>query len=187
VFCAGFKFVGIISPSTSFNPHLVRSPDGLFALYFRVNAVDPLPLCSGDAAAGGPGSSADSLIKVCKKGKEGKQDDDEKQQEQEQDDEQNCIHAGGSETGTNMYVATARKMTGPWTVEPVGVAGEGALHVSNPSVAFIASGTPAARLGKVAMAFRYNSPHGAKDALWSNSILNMTILPRQARGRHRGK
>ncbi len=59
-----------------------------------------------------------------------------------------------------MYVATARSMRGPWRVRPVTVAGEGALHVSNPSVAFIRPGTPAASLGKVAISFRYNSPHG---------------------------
>lgn len=136
-----FKFVGVIAPSTSFNPHLVRSPAGLFALYFRVNAVDTLPLCSGKM--NGPTSMADSLIKVCAASSE-----------------KNCIHAGEASKGTNMYVATSHNMTGPWNVEPVGVAGEGSLHVSNPSVVFVAPGTPAFQLGKVAMAFRYNSPHG---------------------------
>lgn len=83
---SGFKFKGVLAPATSFNPHLVRDPaSGLFALYFRVNAVEPLPLCSGDP--GGPASSASALIKVC----EGSSRD-------------NCIHAGGSESGTNMYL-----------------------------------------------------------------------------------
>ena len=56
-------------------------------------------------------------------------------------------------------------MRGPWRVRPVTVAGEGALHVSNPSVAFIRPGTPAASLGKVVMAFRYNSPHGENNGI----------------------
>ena len=142
----GFKFVSVLAPATSFNPHLVRSPAGLFALYFRVNAVDPLPLCSGDPT--GPTSSEGSLIKVCIGS-----------------NRENCIHAGGAESGTNMYVATARSMRGPWRVRPVTVAGEGALHVSNPSVAFIRPGTPAASLGKVVMAFRYNSPHGENNGI----------------------
>ena len=142
----GFKFVSVLAPATSFNPHLVRSPAGVFALYFRVNAVDPLPLCSGDPA--GPTSSEGSLIKVCVGS-----------------NRENCIHAGGAESGTNMYVATARSMRGPWRVRPVTVAGEGALHVSNPSVAFIRPGTPAASLGKVAISFRYNSPHGENNGI----------------------
>ena len=143
----------------------------LFALYFRVNAVDPLPLCSGDP--NGPASSDSSLIKVC-----------------EGSARENCIHAGGAESGTNMFVATAAKMTGPWTVQPVTVAGEGALHVSNPSVAFVKPGTPAASLGKVVMAFRYNSPHGENNGIGYadspegpfHAVANLTWGPDHNRG-----
>ena len=59
-----------------------------------------------------------------------------------------------------MYVATAPTMKGPWEVQSVGVQGEWKQHVSNPSVAFIEPNTPAAKLGQIVMAFRYNSPHG---------------------------
>jgi hypothetical protein len=143
---SGFKFVKVISPATSFNPHLVRSSDGTFALYFRVNSVNPRPLCSGDAA--GPATSNGSLVMVCTS--EGQAD---------------CIHAGNAEHGTNMYVATSTSMDGPWEVKFVTVAGEGGLHISNPSSAFVRAGTPAAKQGSVVMAFRYNGPHGENNGI----------------------
>ena len=135
--------VGLLAPPTSFNPHLARDPvDGSFALYFRVNAIDAQPICVGNSS--GPTTRLGApLIKRCVG-----------------PSTTNCIHAGGSETGTNMYFASAPRMTGPWKVQPVGVQGEGKLHVSNPSVCFLRAGTPASKHGKVAMAFRYNSHHG---------------------------
>eukprot|EP00038_Savillea_parva_P000928 m.100001 g.100001 ORF g.100001 m.100001 type:complete len:444 (+) comp10329_c0_seq3:48-1379(+) len=142
----GFVYAGVLAPSTSFNPQLVRSPNGTFALYFRVNSVAALPLCTGDPS--GPSSSAGSLIKVCT----GPTQD-------------NCIHAGNPEHGTNMYVATATSMKGPWKVASVDVTGEGGLHVSNPSVTFIKPGTPASKLGVVAMAFRYNAQRGEANGI----------------------
>jgi len=142
----GFRFAGVIAPATSFNPQLIRSPSGEYVLYFRVNAVDPLPFCSGDPK--GPASGADSMIKVCTT-----------------PTQENCIHGGDSERGTNMYAATAPSMDGPWTVAPVTVAGEGQLHISNPSIAFVRPGTPAAAFGSVVMAFRYNGPHGENNGI----------------------
>ena len=140
----GFELASLLAPATSFNPHLVIAPDGAFALYFRVNAVNQLPFCGGNSSGPTPLMQGDcSLIKRCV----GSSTD-------------NCIHAGGAESGTNMYVATAPKMTGPWGVRSVGVVGEFKQHVSNPSVAYIRPGTPASKLGKIVMAFRYNSPHG---------------------------
>jgi hypothetical protein len=41
----GFRLVSVLAPPTSFNPHLTIAPDRSVALYFRVNAVDPLPVC----------------------------------------------------------------------------------------------------------------------------------------------
>jgi hypothetical protein len=102
-----------------------------------------MQVCAGNSSGATPGLQGSSLIKRCVG-----------------TSTENCIHAGGSESGTNMYIARAPTMAGPWTVRPVGVQGEGRLHVSNPSVAYIKPGTPAARLGRVVMAFRYNSPHG---------------------------
>lgn len=164
----GFVFAGVIAPATSFNPHLARSPEGTYALYFRVNAADALPMCSGDPA--GPSTSASSLIKVCSNTSAGSS---------------NCIHAGDSERGTNVYVATAASMAGPWKVQPVTVAGEGNLHISNPSVTFVKAGTPAAKLGRVAMAFRYNGPHGENNGIAYadtpagpfNAVANLTLTP----------
>ncbi len=141
-----WRVVSLLAPPTSFNPHLVRNPtDGSFALYFRVNAVDAQPVCVGNSSGPTPGlqSPDASLIKRCVGSST-----------------TNCIRAGGSESGTNIYLATATRMTGPWKVQSVGVQGEARLHVSNPSVTFLRAGTPASKLGKVAMAFRYNSPHG---------------------------
>jgi hypothetical protein len=142
----GWRVVSLLAPPTSFNPHLIRDPtDGSFALYFRVNAVDAQPVCVGNSSGPTPGlqSPGASLIKRCVGSST-----------------TNCIHAGGSESGTNIYLATAPRMTGPWDVQSVGVKGEAKLHVSNPSVTFLRPGTPASKLGKLAMAFRYNSPHG---------------------------
>ena len=142
----GWRVVSLLAPPTSFNPHLILNPtEGSFALYFRVNAVDAQPICVGNSSGPTPGlqSPGASLIKRCAGSST-----------------TNCIHAGGSESGTNIYLATAPRMAGPWKVQSVGVQGEAKLHVSNPSVTFLRAGTPAAELGQVAMAFRYNSPHG---------------------------
>jgi hypothetical protein len=149
----GWRVVSLLAPPTSFNPHLIRNPtEGSFALYFRVNAVDSQPICVGNSSGPTPGlqSPGASLIKRCAGSST-----------------TNCIHAGGSESGTNIYLATAPRMAGPWKVQSVGVQGEAKLHVSNPSVTFLRAGTPAAELGRVAMAFRYNSPHGETNGVAS--------------------
>lgn len=138
-----FHLVNVISPPSSFNPHLVIAPDSSFALYFRVNALAPLPVCAGNSSGPTNGMQHNALIKAC-----------------DNINKMNCIHAGGSETGTNMYLATAKSMTGPWKVQKVVVVGEGGLHVSNPSVAFVDKRSLAAKFGSVVMAFRYNSVHG---------------------------
>eukprot|EP00041_Stephanoeca_diplocostata_P018746 m.396028 g.396028 ORF g.396028 m.396028 type:complete len:409 (+) comp21107_c0_seq1:107-1333(+) len=138
-----WRVEGVVSPPTSFNPQLIRSPSGTFVLIFRVNAVDPQPVCIGNSSQSDPALLRSAYLHIC-----------------ERPGQTNCFHGGDPEHGTNMYVATASQMKGPWTVASLSVQGEGSLHVSNPSLFYPKAGTPPAAHGKVWMTFRFNSPHG---------------------------
>lgn len=136
----GWTLAGAFAPPNSFGPHLSVAPDGTFVLIFRVNAmpVDAL-FCPANASGTFPGLANLTCVR------------------------QPEIHAGDPEKGQNMFVAWAAKMSGPWQVQQVNVSGEGSQHISNPSLMYIRSGTPAASRGRVGMAFRYNSQHGEKN------------------------
>ena len=41
-----YTFSKAVTPPTSFNPHMIRSPNGTYLLYFRVNDLDPHPVCT---------------------------------------------------------------------------------------------------------------------------------------------
>jgi hypothetical protein len=47
-----YTFEQAITPPTSFNPHMIRSPNGTYLLYFRVNDLDNHTICTGDPVGG---------------------------------------------------------------------------------------------------------------------------------------
>jgi hypothetical protein len=57
-----YTFLKAVTPPTSFNPHMIRAPNGTYLLYFRVNDLDAHPVCTGDPAVKG---TPTPLIPAC--------------------------------------------------------------------------------------------------------------------------
>jgi hypothetical protein len=131
-----FSFRGVVVPQTSFGPHLTVSPDGsTYVLIFRVNLFNDTTLCGGNSSV--PLSPADFPPYI----------------------PHSAIAPGDPEHGTNIFIAWAPKMTGPWSVVRANITGGGdGIHKSNPSLTFL-------RDGRVLMAYRYNSKVGELNAI----------------------
>lgn len=112
-------------------------------MLFRVNAVDPQPICGGNSSHTQPSLEDHPYIQACN-----------------HTGQDNCFVAGDPSRGTNMYVATAPSMAGPWKTKRLEIGGLGGQHISNPSIVYVKPESAAASIGNVWMAFRYNGPHG---------------------------
>jgi hypothetical protein len=126
----GFEFVGMVTPQTSFGPHVAVTPDGsTFVLVFRVNELlANASICLGNASSPQPPAfGRTSYIPA------------------------SSLVSGDPEGGTNIYVAWAKAMRGPWSVARLNITGAGDVHKSNPSLAFL-------RDGRVLLGYRYNEP-----------------------------
>ncbi len=127
-----FEFVGMVAPPTSFNPHIITSPNGTFVLYFRVNDQDEHRICTG---AGDNNATIKPYIPKCGPNPDRVSSD--------------CVHAGNPEDGVNIYVAWADSPSGPWHSQNVTINGAGTLHKSNPSATFLKD-------GRVLLSYRFN-------------------------------
>jgi len=128
-----WTFTDAVTQPTSFNPHMIRAPNGTYLLYFRVNDLDAHPFCTGDPNVK---SAPTPLIKVCGPGQSATTD--------------NCLHAGSPDgPGINMYVAWADSLDGPWQASNVSITGCGNFHKSNPTTAFLKD-------GRVMLSYRFN-------------------------------
>lgn len=125
-----FSLIGMVTPQTTFGPHVSRAPDGTFVLVFRVNVLLNATLCGGNGSDPLPPSWIDDAYIPPYK-----------------------LHSGDPEAGTSIWIAWAPRMTGPWEVVQTNITGAGDVHKSNPSLAFLAD-------GRVLMAYRYNPPGG---------------------------
>lgn len=111
---------------------MIRSPNGTYLLYFRVNDLDRHPLCTGDART----PSATPYLRACNRSQSSATD--------------NCLHPGSPDgPGINMYVAWSSRPTGPWRVRNVSIEGCGNFHKSNPTTAFLQD-------GRVMLSYRFN-------------------------------
>ena len=127
----GWEFVRALTPPTSFNPHLVRAPDGRYVLFFRVNDLNNWPACTGVAAGGPPSTIAPYITR---------------------DMIAEYLSGSCDGNGVCMFIAVSSAgMSGPWDVKPINITGGGCddLHKSNPSGLFLQD-------GRVLIAFRYN-------------------------------
>jgi hypothetical protein len=131
---AGWALVAMFTPPTTFNPTLLRTPDG-YALYFRANELNLTALCGGNGSDPSPGLLAGAYVPASA-----------------------LTPDPTGEGATNIYVAAAANMYGPWTVSRVNISGAGTVHKSNPSVAALAD-------GRYVMAYRYNPPGGERNAV----------------------
>ena len=131
----GFTLQAMVVPQTSFGPHLAVNPaTGQFVLIFRVNLFANTQLCGGNSTQPVPGLGDNPYIPY------------------------SAITPGDPENGTNMFIAWADKMTGPWTTVKVNITEAGGSHKSNPSITFLKD-------GRVMMAYRYNSKIGELNAI----------------------
>jgi len=134
---AKFKFQEMITPPTSFNPHMIRSPNGTYLLFFRVNDLDNHSICTGDPSVKTPPTPQ---IKPCTSNQHPATDE--------------CVIPGSPDgLGINMYVAWAESVTGPWKSTSVEITGCGNYHKSNPTTAYLKD-------GRIMMSYRFNSDHG---------------------------
>jgi hypothetical protein len=132
---AGWTLAAMFTPPTTFNPTLLRTADGGYALYFRANALDLTPLCGGNGSNPSPELLNGSYVPASALSPD-----------------------PTGEGATNIYVAAAASMYGPWAVSRVNITGAGAVHKSNPSVVALAD-------GRYLMAYRYNPPGGERNAV----------------------
>lgn len=136
----GFTLAGMVVPQTSFGPHVASPPAGVtgvpaYLLVFRVNAFAAnATLCAGNGTDPLPAGFRDGALIPY-----------------------DAIAPGDPEKGTNMFVAGAPSMSGPWTVVRLNVSGAGDAHKSNPSITVLND-------GRVLLAYRYNSPKGELNA-----------------------
>mmetsp|Transcript_11848 Transcript_11848/g.35720 ORF Transcript_11848/g.35720 Transcript_11848/m.35720 type:complete len:440 (+) Transcript_11848:198-1517(+) len=132
---------GIVTPPTTFNPHLRVSPSGEFILFFR-GTVAQSPLNWTDKACAGMSATQ----------------------------WQELVHAGPYISASELsdplgnFVATTRSMApGVWTTKPFRIVGQDATcgntsvieHNSNPSAVILPS-------GKVVLAYRYTFRSGSE-------------------------
>lgn len=134
----GFTLAAMFTPQVTFGPHVVVRPsDGAFVAIFRVNALANTTLCSGNGTAAGGASPAELLAGAYIKDAQ--------------------LTPGDPEKGTSIYIASAARMSGPWSVVRASITGAGELHKSNPSLAYL-------RDGRLLLGYRYNSKVGELNA-----------------------
>eukprot|EP00051_Salpingoeca_urceolata_P015089 m.193212 g.193212 ORF g.193212 m.193212 type:complete len:384 (+) comp18288_c0_seq2:216-1367(+) len=109
-----YTLEGLVSPATTFNPHLI-TVDGGYALYFRVNALDREEQCTGNGSD--PMPNLPPYI------------------------HRDQLQPGPPSAGTNIYVAWSSRMSGPWQVERLSLSPSSSLHKSNPSVVRLDDGS----------------------------------------------
>ena len=114
----GFSLVAMVTPQTTFGPHLAVAPDGTFVLVFRVNVLVNTTLCSGNGTVPLPPNAVDAAYIPPWK-----------------------LHSGDPEVGTSIWIAWAPRMTGPWEVVQTNVTGAGAqVRVGGPWEAHMGAG-----------------------------------------------
>jgi hypothetical protein len=123
------------APQTTFGPMSARAADGTFIVIFRVNVLLEATACAGNGTDPMPPSFlAASDVPAAD------------------------LVSGDPEKGTSIYVASAARAAGPWTVARVNITGAGDVHKSNPSIAQLPD-------GRWAMGYRYNPAGGSLNAV----------------------
>jgi hypothetical protein len=124
------------TPATTFGPHSTRARDGTIVVIFRVNVLlNDSAACAGNGSAPlPPAFLAASEVPAA------------------------SLASGDPEVGTSIYVASAARAAGPWSVARINITGAGSLHKSNPSIAQLPD-------GRWALAYRYNPRGGSLNAL----------------------
>jgi hypothetical protein len=131
----GWSLRSAFTPQTTFGPMSARALDGTFVVIFRVNLLLNTSACAGNNTDPMPPSFlANSEIPA------------------------SDLVSGDPEAGTSIYVASAARATGPWTVDRINITGAGDIHKSNPAITQLPD-------GRWAMAYRYNPKGGSLNAV----------------------